>query len=154
MISPELLRHFPFFGFMDDRQLKSVAMISHEATFNKDEVVLENDRPANALYFVIDGSVSLYYVITTESDPYYYREYYVSDIDPGEMFGISALIEPYIYTGTMRASKSSRVIKIDASALRALCSVDSKLGYGLMREVAKAAMQRLHYTRILLVSAR
>lgn len=154
MVSPELLRHFPFFGFMDDRQLKSVALISHEVTFNKDEVILENARTANALYFIIDGSVSLYYVSTTENDPSYYMEYYVGDIDPGDIFGISALIEPYIYTGTMRVSKSCRVIKIDASALRALCSVDAKLGYGLMREVAMAVMQRLHYTRILLISAR
>jgi len=30
MISPELLRRFPFFNFMNDAQLKAVAMIAEE----------------------------------------------------------------------------------------------------------------------------
>jgi CRP-like cAMP-binding protein len=154
MVSPELLRRFPFFGFVNGHELQAVAIIANEVTFKKDDTVLENDQVANALHLVIDGSMSLYYVVTTENDPSYRKEYFVSDVNPGEIFGISALIEPFIYTGTVRANSVSHVLKIDAPALRALCEADAKLAYGLMREVAKAAMHRLHDTRVLLVSAR
>ncbi len=81
------------------------------------------------------------------------KELYIGDIHPGDIFGISALIEPYIYTATMRAEKTCRIIKIETSALRALCEVDLKLSCGLQRAVAKATMERLHSTRVQLVAA-
>jgi len=152
MISPELLRRFPFFGFMNEQELRAVAMIADEVSFNKDDLILESNQAAEKLYFIVEGSVALYHVVKTENDPSYRQEYYVSDIDAGEIFGISALIEPYIYTGTIRADKKSRVIKIDAPALRALCDVDVRLANGLMQEVAKAAMERLEQTRIQLIA--
>ncbi|MBI5838686.1 MAG: Crp/Fnr family transcriptional regulator [Chloroflexi bacterium] len=154
MISPELLRRFPFFNFMDDTQLKAVAMIAEELTYEKDEVIVVAGKPADNFFFLMDGDAAYYAVVTSEHDPYYKKEYFVSDINPGEIFGISALIEPYIYTATLKAGKVSRVIDIKASALRALCEVDMKLSVGLSRAVAKAAMERLQHTRIQLVAAK
>jgi CRP-like cAMP-binding protein len=154
MVSPELLRRFPFFGFMNNQQFNAVALITNETTFEKGDIILEYNHVADYLYLVIEGDLALYYIFTTENDPSYFAEYYVGDINPGEIFGISALIEPYIYTGTMKASASSRVLQIEASSLRALCIVDAKLAFGFINEAAKAAMQRLNDTRVQLLSAR
>ena len=154
MISPELLRRFPFFGFMDDNQLRALAMIAEEREYTKDEDLVDAGGPANEFFFLLDGAVSYYYVITTENDPYYKQEYYISDINPGEIFGISALIDPYIYTAAVRTEKPCRVIRIDAASLRALCEVDPKLSCGMQRAVAKAAMERLQHTRVQLVAAK
>jgi len=154
MISPELLRRFPFFNFMDDTQLKAVAMIAEELTYEKDELIVEAGKPADHFFFLIDGSVAYFYHVTSEHDPYYNKDHFISDINPGEIFGISALIEPYIFTATMRTDKVSRIIQINASALRALCEVDLKLSVGLNRAVAKAAMERLQHTRAQLVAAK
>ena len=154
MISTELLRRFPFFNFMDDAQLKAVAMIAEELTYGKDEVIVEAGKPADNFFFLIDGAIAYYAVVTSEHDPYYRQEYFVSHINPGEIFGISALIEPYLYTATLKADKASRMIRINASSLRALCEVDMKLSCGLNRAVAKAAMERLQYTRVQLVAAK
>jgi len=153
MISPELLRKYPFFNFMNDAQLKAVAMIGEQVEFGGGQVIIPAATPATALYLVVDGVAAYYYVVTTEHDPYYKQEHYISDFVPGEPFGISALIEPYIYTAEVRAEKSCTVVKIDASALRALCEVDAKLSCGLMQAVAKAAMERLQDTRAQLVAA-
>jgi CRP-like cAMP-binding protein len=154
MISPELLRRFPFFNFMDEAQLKAVAMIAEEKEYKKDEVLVEAEKPATHFFFLIDGSVSHNAVVTTEHDPYYKKEYFVSNFNPGEIFGISALIEPYIFTATLRADKPTRAIQVDAAALRALCEVDLKLSVGLNRAVAKAAMERLQNTRMQLIAAK
>ncbi len=154
MISPELLRRFPFFGFMDDAQLKAVAMIAEEVTYEKDEVIVEAGKPADSFFFLLEGDVAYYLVATSEHDPYYKKEHFVAEINPGEIFGISALIEPYIYTATLKADKPSRVIRIRASSLRALCEVDIKLSCGLHKAVARAAMERLQHTRVQLVAAK
>ncbi len=41
MISPELLRRYPFFGFLGDAQLKAIAMIAEESTYEKDQPIFE-----------------------------------------------------------------------------------------------------------------
>ncbi len=91
---------------------------------------------------------------TSENEPDYKKEYFISDFNPGEIFGISALIEPYVYTSTVRVDKACRVIEINASALRALCEVDLRLSYGLMQAIAKASLERLQHTRTQLVAAK
>jgi CRP-like cAMP-binding protein len=154
MISPELLRRFPFFNFMDDKQLKAVAMIAEDKTYDEGTDIVTYNSPAQKLFFLIEGTASYYYIVTSEHDPYYKQEYFISDFNPGEIFGISALIEPYVFTATVRAEKSSHLIEIDASALRALCEVDMQLSCGLMRAVAKAAMERLQHTRVQLIAAK
>ncbi len=154
MISPELLRRFPFFGFMQDPELKAVAMIAEELSFKKGDIIVEANKPADALYFLIDGSLPYYMAVTTENVPDYKQEYYIGDVNPGEIFGISAMIEPYFYTAALRVDKPCRVIRIDAPALRALCEVDTRLALGLMKAVAKAAMERLQMTRVQLVAAK
>ena len=154
MISPELLRRFPFFSFMDDKQLKAVAMIAEEKTYSQGKNVVAYNTPASKLFFLIEGTASYYYVVTSEHDPYYKQEYFISDFNPGEIFGISALIEPYVFTAAVHVEKTCRLIEIDAVSLRALCEVDAALNCGLMRAVAKAAMERLQDTRVQLIAAK
>lgn len=152
MISPELLRRYPFFGFFDDSQLKAVAMIADEISCEKGETLFESERPAEAMYLLMEGCVDLFYVVIDHDAPA--KELFIGEFNPGDVFGISAVIEPHQYTATVRATCPSRIVKFDAAGLRALCEVDSKLAYGLMRQTARAAMSRLHDTRIQLAAAR
>jgi CRP-like cAMP-binding protein len=152
MIPLKLLQRFPFFSFMNEKELKAIAMIAQEIQLEPGEVLVEASTPADALYFVTKGHLPYYMVVTSEHFPDYRQEYFVGYINPEEIFGISALIEPYQYTATMRADKPCSVIKIDAPALRALCEVDAQLSVGLMKAVARAAMERMQMTRVLLVA--
>jgi CRP-like cAMP-binding protein len=152
MVPLELLRRFPFFSFMDDKELKAVATIAQDLHLKAGDVLVEADRPADALFFLIDGHLPYYMVVTTEHMPNYRREYFAGYINPNEIFGISALIEPYQFTATIRAEEPCRVIRIEAPALRALCEVDAHLSTGLMKAVAKTAMERLEMTRVQLVA--
>lgn len=152
MVSFELLRRFPFFSFLDDKELKAVATIAQELNPKANDVLIESDKPADALFFLIEGHLPYYMIVTTEHIPDYQKEYFIGYINPNEIFGISALIEPYRYTATLRAESSSRVIKIEAPALRALCEVDSHLSIGLMKAIAQTAMERLQMTRVQLVA--
>jgi CRP-like cAMP-binding protein len=154
MVSPELLRRYPFFSFLDDAELKAVAMIAEELTLEDGESLFEIEQPAEALYLLMDGTIELYYVIADDYDPASRKEFYISDINPGEICGISALIEPHQYTSTARAASLSHLIKLESVGLRAVCEVDPRLAYNLMRQVARAALERLHATRVQLIAAR
>lgn len=154
MISPELLRRYPFFGFLDDAQLRAVAMLAEEEHCAVGDLLFEIERPADALYLLVEGGVEHSYVVVDHDDPALRKEFFIGEINPGEIFGFSALIEPYVYSATCRASAPSRLIKIEAAGLRAVCEVDTHLAYALMRQVAKAVMSRLTDTRVQLAAAR
>lgn len=154
MVSPELLRRYPLFGFMDEAQLRAVAMLAEEIRPGAGETLFEEGQPATALYLLTEGVVELWYIVTDKHEQGLRREWYICDINPGELTGISAVIEPYVYVSTARATRPARLIRLEALALRELCQKDCALGYGLMRQIAHAAMERLRDTRIQLLAAR
>lgn len=153
MISPELLRQHPFFGMLDDRQQKAIAMIADEVAFQKDIVLFREGQDASVWYFLLDGSVDLYYYGAEDpaSDPE--RGMLVGTINPGEPFAISAVIEPHVFTSTARTARPSRAIKIEAGPLRALFEQDRRLAFVITRQAARAAMDRLNATRVQLAAA-
>lgn len=153
MISPELLRHFPFFGNLTEAELKSIAMISEEQEIKAGAVLLKECGDADTLYFLINGSVDLSYKSEEEFYPKTHKEFDVGAINPGEPFGVSALIEPYKLNATAKAAKDCRLIVIDALPLRALMEENCHLGYILQKNISKATMERLAYTRIQLAAA-
>src|SRR3972149_4702676 len=112
MVSPELLRRYPFFGFMNDAELKAVAMIAEEVTYKEGETLLETEKPADSLYFLVEGIDDNLYVVTDHNHTKTSKEFHIDEFAPGDIVGISALIEPYQYTATVRAHTSTRAIKI------------------------------------------
>lgn len=153
MISPEVLRRYPFFSFMSHDQLREVAMITDEVKVKKGEILFNINEKADACFLLQDGAVDLHYVVVDEHEPDLRKEFVVGTINPGEVLGISAVIEPYIYTATAMAINDSRLLKTDAVALKELCAADAELDYGLQRMAAKATMERLHATRVQLAAA-
>jgi CRP/FNR family transcriptional regulator, cyclic AMP receptor protein len=154
MVSPELLRRYPFFAGLDDAELKDIAMMADTVTLTAGTTLFETDAEATALYILVDGNVDLHYVVIDREDPKIRKDFFVAEIDPGELFGLSALIEPYRYTLTDHVTTPSHVIRIRAEPLRALCESNCRLGYLLMKQTAKAALIRLNETRVQLVAAR
>lgn len=150
MISPELLRRYPFFGPLNDAELKEIAMITDEAAIEQGTLLFTEGQPATTLYFLVDGSIDLVYSVQEQYRPETRKDFLVGEINPGEVFAISTLIEPYVYTSSARADKRSRVLKIDAHTLRDLLTKDCPLGYKLMRQIAHAAIERLASARVLL----
>ncbi|MGD8583741.1 MAG: Crp/Fnr family transcriptional regulator [Chloroflexota bacterium] len=153
MISPEVLRRFPFFSFMRHDQLREVAMITDEVKKKKGQILFNADEDANYCYVLLEGAIDLHFIVVDENEPELRNEFVVGTINPGEVLGISAVIEPYVYTTTAVVIHDSRLLKIDAVALNELGGSDAELDNGLQRMVAKATMQRLHATRVLLAAA-
>ncbi len=77
----------------------------------------------------------------------------ICEINPGEVFSISALIEPHVLTSTARSSGKGRVIRLGVKDLKAAFAKDAKLECMMVRCVAEAAMNRLSSTRVQLAAA-
>jgi CRP-like cAMP-binding protein len=150
MISLEVLRRYPFFAGLDEQELKSIALISEHMKSATRTTLFEEGQTANAFYLLLEGSVALSFNSPLEAN----TQIHIDEVNPGEPFAISALIPPHILTHTAITSAPSQMIRIDAVALCALCSKDCTVGYTFMRQVAMAAMERLHFTRVQLVAAR
>lgn len=153
MVSPELLRSYPFFGLLDDSQLREVAMIAEEVPFKSGEVVFREGDPAENLYFLLEGCIDLYFTLAGAERATPEKGIPVGEINPGEPFGISALIEPHLMTATALTTGPGRMLVIDGKALRALIQKDRRMAYQLTHQAAKAAMARLHASRVQLAAA-
>ena len=151
MVSPELLRRYPFFAALNDEQLQAIAMISEQKSYPEGAILHRENTPANRLYLVVEGDVDLLYSGGGEGA---IANAPVGSIAPGEVFGVSSVLEPYRYIDTARCASATSVIEIDANALRALSEVDHDLGFSLTRRILLAALERLKYTQIELAAVR
>ena len=151
MLSPELLRRYPFFASLDGQQLEAIAMIAQEKTYPKGASLVKENAAATCLSLLVEGDIDLIFSGGGEGA---IVNALVGSIAPGEVYGVSALIEPYRYTATARATMPVKVIELDGLALRAMVEKDCKLGCVMMRNVAIAVLERLRYTQVELAAAR
>ena len=154
MVSPELLKKYAFFGFLNDAQLKAVAMIAEEVAFQPGAEILKADEPVDGLYLLMSGHLDLFSVSQDKHDDKLRKEFLVGEVSPGEPFGISVLNEPYLSIAKVQADTDCKAVKVDATSLRALCEVDHDMGYALTRQIARYSLERLAYTQAQLAAAR
>ncbi len=154
MVSPETLRRYPFFAGLTDSNLRDVAMLAEEREVDAGAELFNEGLPADTLYLLVEGGLDIHYVVSDEIDRRRRKDLFVTELNPGEPFGISALIEPHTYTSTVRATRRSRVVAIHGPGLRTLCGSDPHLCATLMKQAARTAMNRLYDTRVQLVAAR
>ena len=145
MISPETLRRYPYFAQVSDESLKAVAMIAEERRFKSGQRILEEREKAENLMILTAGSLETVYDLPSG------KEVVVGALVPGDIFAISALLEPYEHTVTVRARSDGSMVAMQSAELRGLCEQDPALGYRLMHQVSRALRQRLNDARAELV---
>ena len=152
MISPEILRRYPFFASLLESQLKAVAMISNETAYPKDSTIIEECDVADRLFLLQAGSVDLYYHVQEEFQPTTSKSFFVGEINPGEVFGTSSIIEPFEMNTTARNPVNCNLIEIDAVELRKLMTEDLDLANKLLLAVVKTLKERIVSMRVQLAA--
>ncbi len=154
MISPEILKRYPFFGHLDEQELAQIAMIADEIKFSKGDIIFKEGQKADSLFLLEEGSVDLFFHTQEEDDPRSVRKFLVGEINPGEVFAISVFIEPYILTATAVAAQDGQMLKIKGPELRAMFDKDNRMAYHLMVQLMKVFADRLYFTRVQLAAER
>ena len=153
MVSPELLRRYTFFAGLDNSQLKTIAMLAEEIEYEEGATVFKEGEHAHNIYLLIDGAVDLFFTSEEEYHPKTSKQFAVGDINVGEVFGISAFIEPFITNAEARVARDSRILQIDATALRALFPDQPDMAFHLMTAIARTIRERMTGLRAQLAAA-
>jgi CRP/FNR family cyclic AMP-dependent transcriptional regulator len=146
MVSPELLRRFAFFSGFSDEELKQLAMAGREQAASAGEVLFTEGKHAHNLLFLTEGAVDILIAENGDKD-----SIALTSLPAGELLGWSAVVEPYIYTASARATRPSRVIVFASADLEKLLANDH-FSILLMKKIVQVMRQRLKDTRIQLLS--
>ena len=146
MISPEVLRAYPYFAGANEESLRQLAMVTEELTFQEGQVLFREGQAAERLNILIRGEVDIQYELNTGE----HRT--VDTVVAGDVLVWSALVRPYRTTALAIARRTSEVIAVDSRKLRELCESDRDLGFSLMTEIAQTTSHRLEGARVQLAT--
>ncbi len=142
MISPEVLRRYPYFAGLSAEYLNKIATISRIRNFEEGEELFKEENTATQLMVLISGEVHIVYQLGDGSSA-------IADtLVAGDPLAWSALLEPHRLTASGIARKAGSLIEIEAEELRRMCKVNTDFGFVMMKEVAKTLRSRLSAMRV------
>ena len=158
MISPELIRRYPFFAGLTRGQIVALAMVADEKLVEAGHVFFDEGDKLEKLYFVLDGNVDLAVSVPDSNKNHDRAEQImgnfiteaitVSTVGHGQIFAWSSLIPPHNSTASARATIPCRVLVFDSENLSEIFQRDCQFGYLMLQKVANVIRKRLHDMRI------
>jgi len=133
------------FRNLTPEQNKAIAELGEDVEFSDGRAVMIEGDPADSFFLIRDGFVAL----QTQSPV---GPITIETLHNGDAIGWSWLVEPYLVYFDARSRGVTRAIRFDAAALRQRCADDPQLGYELMHSFASVIVERLHATRLQLLS--
>jgi CRP-like cAMP-binding protein len=146
MVSPELLRRYPFFGRLSDAELDTLAEIATRVDCAPGEVLFREGDPARACFLIVAGRVEVA-VAPGGPDAQPAALATLATLGPGELLGWSAVARGEAYTASVRALSQTLLVRFGGDELVARCEADTGFGYRLMREMTLVVAARLHDAR-------
>lgn len=141
----DLLADHPFFGGLPSDAIDLIAGCGRNVHFEADAQIIVESEPADVFYVLRSGKVALE-VNAPRGGPLV-----IETIGPGEILGVSWLVEPYRWTFDARAVEPVSAVELDAACLRDKCDADPVLGYELLKRFARLMRVRLQATRLQLM---
>jgi CRP-like cAMP-binding protein len=123
------------FKGVSQRVIGEIGKLSEEVLFEKDFVIFSTDDEAPYIYELVEGTVD---IVVSEKDNMHY-----SVVRPNEIFGWSALVEPYVYTATARCITKVKVIRIARDAIEDTVKRHPAEGLIIYKHLAGLIGQRL-----------
>jgi CRP-like cAMP-binding protein len=124
MVSPELIRRYPYFSGISMESIKLLANIAEEIESEQDQYFHHEGEEIDKVYILVEGEVSL---ITTL--PQQDKEVVINTLGTDDVFGWTSLLPP--------------LIEFDARELRTKFEEDYQFGYLMMIKIAQIIRERL-----------
>jgi CRP-like cAMP-binding protein len=147
MISIKDLKEADLFKGLNTKQLQLLGKYFTEVNFKAGETVFSQGEPAQNLYILMEGEVTLGIKAKSEIDITAY-----SVGRKGEAFGLPALIKPYRNSVSATCTKKARVYSINGEILRKLIKQNAKAGIEIMERVAEIFFNRLNSNRAMITN--
>ena len=158
MISPEILRRYPFFAGFSHDNLVTLANAAEERSVETGYYFFHEDDPVHEFFLVLEGAVGVMFetpdrtvehkVADQLSGEMSTEEVVVSVIGPGEVFAWSGLVPPHTTSAGVKALAPTRVVAFDCDELLKAFEDDCKFGFLMMQKIATVVRKRLRDMRI------
>ncbi|HEY64928.1 MAG TPA: Crp/Fnr family transcriptional regulator [Caldilineae bacterium] len=142
MVSPELIRRYPYFAGLSMDQIVTLAKVADEQKVEAGHYFFHEGDELCCFYLVLEGAVA---VVIEMPDG---QEAVISTAGPGEVFAWSALVPPHTATASVKAMTPCHVVAFDCRELRKAFEEDCRFGYLMMVKAAQVIRDRLVATRL------
>ena len=136
-----ILRDHPFTKGIPEPQLRKLASMAREVSFEGDEIVFRAGQRSMYFCLLLRGSACV--EIRT---PYYGLS--IQTLVPGDAFGWSSLLDEHHIVFQVRAREPSSALFLDGEKLLAACEKDAKLAAEIYRRVAEVVAKRVKATEM------
>ena len=143
MTDLDFLRNVAVFNGLDDSQLARVAELCHERSWESDTLCFVQGRKATEIHLCRSGKVD---IVVRVHEPWG-TEVTVHTATPSEVFGWSALVEPYLYTASAKCVGKVEEVYIRGEDLIHLLEKNPDIGYIVTRNLSVMVSTRLMETR-------
>ena len=132
----ETLRDHALTQGLSDRHLALLAGIASEIRFAADEIVFRKGESPKALYFVLEGSLSVEIAVGHATAR-------LQRIGPGDLCGWSAVVRRRETIFQLRAMEATKALRIATADLDRLCEEEPSLRAELASLVLPVVIRRL-----------
>lgn len=158
MISPEIIRRYPFFAGLTYEQIVISAKLADETKFEKDHVFFKENDVLKSIYLVLEGAAAIIIEVPDRdvnqpvadqlTGEMKMKDITLSTVGSGDIFGFPALIPPYNANASAKAITQCRVVEFDCTELLKEFDKDCGFGYVMTQRVAQLAVERLRDLRV------
>jgi len=158
MVSPELIRRYPFFADLSTEQITVLAQAADEVMVEAEHHFFYEGDELDRFYIVVEGTVG---ILVDLPDPavnqpvsrqltgnLITKETLVTTVGSGELFAWSALVPPHKASSSGKALTPCRVILFDCRELRKSFEEDRQFGYLMTLKATLVIRDRLRAMRI------
>jgi CRP/FNR family cyclic AMP-dependent transcriptional regulator len=135
----------PFVAGLAPSERRRLGALAVRRTAGPGDVLLHEGAPTTVLGIITQGRVALRLQVPGRG------AITILTVEPGDVFGWSALVPPYRSTSTIVAVEPTEAIVFDAVALRAALEEDDGLAASLYPRILRSVSRRLEATRMQLL---
>ncbi|MCP4358986.1 MAG: Crp/Fnr family transcriptional regulator [Chloroflexi bacterium] len=153
MVSPELLRRYPFFAELEHKHIVALAKLAKEENVDVGYVFFNEGDELDKFYIVLEGAVSIFVQVPDPNETQNVsgqlmgdlktKDIIISTVGTGNVFGWSALIAPHHASSGAKALIPCHVIVFDTSKFNELFKEDCVFGFRMMQKAAQVVRERL-----------
>lgn len=158
MVSPELLRRYPFFAGLSRDHIATLARLSDEINVDAEHSFFREDDDLDHFYLVLEGAIAIVMELPDRDVEHkvseqFLREYQTKDVTistvgSGDVFGWSGLVAPYRATAGAKAIMPCRVVAFQSRELLKIFDEDCEFGMLMNQKAAQIVRDRLRDLRI------
>lgn len=149
----EALSNSKLFAGLSQAELDGVVKLCIEREYQPQTIVFDEGETAKQVYLLEQGRVALEMKVPSVFSSAH-RRATVDIASAGDVFGWSALVEPYTYTLSAICLEKAKAIALDAAGLLDLLEQNERIGYKVSKGLVRIVSSRLTAALHLLIGER